>query len=75
VTGIGAVLFRELIGLLHNLFLLFAGRFAFAYDANEFTAPSRRGAFVILAPVVGGVIVTFLVSNFAPEAKATAFPK
>ncbi|MGO9770827.1 MAG: chloride channel protein [Roseiarcus sp.] len=73
VTGIGAVLFRELIGLLHNLF--FAGRFVFAYDANEFTAPSRWGAFVILAPVVGGVIVTFLVSNFAPEAKGHGVPE
>ncbi|MGD0762763.1 MAG: chloride channel protein [Roseiarcus sp.] len=73
VTGIGAVLFRELIGLLHNLF--FAGQFAFAYDANEFTAPSRWGAFVVLAPVVGGVIVTFLVSNFAPEAKGHGVPE
>ena len=73
VTGIGAVLFRELINLLHNLF--FAGRFAFAYDANVFTAPSRWGAFVILAPVIGGVIVTFLVSNFAPEAKGHGVPE
>jgi CIC family chloride channel protein len=73
VTGIGAVLFRELIGLLHNLF--FFGRFAFAYDANEFTPPSRWGAFVVLVPVVGGVIVTFLVSNFAPEAKGHGVPE
>ena len=73
VTGIGAVLFRELIGLLHNLF--FAGRFAFAYDANMFTAPSRWGPYIILAPVVGGVIVTFLVSNFAPEAKGHGVPE
>ena len=73
VTGIGAVLFRDLINLLHNLF--FAGRFAFAYDANVFTAPSRWGAFVILAPVIGGVIVTFLVSNFAPEAKGHGVPE
>ncbi len=67
VTGIGAVLFRELINLLHNLF--FAGRFAFAYDANVFTAPSRWGAFVILAPVIGGVIVTFLRCCFSTTAR------
>jgi chloride channel protein, CIC family len=73
VTGIGAVLFRDLIGLVHNLF--FAGRFALAYDANDFTAPSRWGALVILAPVVGAVIVTFLVSNFAPEAKGHGVPE
>jgi len=43
VTGIGAVLFRDLINLLHNLF--FAGHFALAYDANVFSHPdsgSRR---------------------------------
>ena len=58
---------------MHNLF--FAGRFVFAYDANQFTAPSPWGAFVILAPVVGAVIVTFLVSNFAPEAKGHGVPE
>ena len=73
VTGIGAVLFRELINLLHNLF--FAGDFSFNYDANVFTAPSRWGPFIILAPVIGGVIVTFLVSNFAPEAKGHGVPE
>jgi len=73
VTGLGAVLFRDLIGLLHNLF--FAGRFAIGYDANDFTAPSRWGVFVILAPVIGAVIVTFLVTNFAPEAKGHGVPE
>jgi CIC family chloride channel protein len=73
VTGLGAVLFRDLINVLHNIF--FAGQLALHYDANEFTAPSRWGAFIILAPVVGGVIVTFLVSNFAPEAKGHGVPE
>jgi CIC family chloride channel protein len=73
VTGLGAVLFRDLINVLHNLF--FAGQLALHYDANEFTAPSRWGPFIILAPVLGGVIVTFLVSNFAPEAKGHGVPE
>ncbi|MGB8841882.1 MAG: chloride channel protein [Aliidongia sp.] len=73
VTGVGAVLFRDLINLLHNLF--FAGQFSLHYDANIFTPPSRWGAFVILAPVIGAVIVTFLVSNFAPEAKGHGVPE
>jgi CIC family chloride channel protein len=73
VTGLGAVLFRDLINVLHNVF--FAGQLALRYDANEFTAPSRWGPFIILAPVVGGVIVTFLVSNFAPEAKGHGVPE
>ncbi len=42
------------------------------------TYSRRRAAgapFVILAPVIGGVIVTFLVSNFAPEAKGHGVPE
>jgi CIC family chloride channel protein len=73
LTGFGAFLFRDLIGLLHNLF--FTGRFMLPYDANEFTASNRWGAFVILVPVIGAVIVTFLVSNFAPEAKGHGVPE
>ncbi|MGX7872886.1 hypothetical protein ACVDG5_008715 [Mesorhizobium sp. ORM6] len=73
VTGLGAVLFRDLIGLLHNLF--FNGSFTVDYDANVFTAPSRWGALVILAPVIGAVLVTFLVNNFAPEAKGHGVPE
>ncbi|HEY1928536.1 MAG TPA: chloride channel protein [Caulobacteraceae bacterium] len=73
VTGLGAVLFRDLIGLIHNLF--FTGHLALAYDANRFTAPAPWGALVILAPVVGGLVVTFLVSNFAPEAKGHGVPE
>ena len=72
-TGIGAVLFRDLIGLLHKLF--FNGTFSFAYDANVFTAPSRWGPLIILAPVVGAIIVTWLVNNFAPEAKGHGVPE
>ena len=73
VTGLGAFLFRDLIGLLHNIF--FTGRFLLPYDANEFTASYRWGVFVILVPVLGAVIVTFLVSNFAPEAKGHGVPE
>jgi CIC family chloride channel protein len=72
-TGLGAVLFRDLIGLLHNLF--FYGLVAVHYDANVFTAPSRWGPFVVLVPVVSGLIVTCVVANFAPEAKGHGVPE
>ena len=72
-TGLGAVLFRFLIGLIHNL--LFAGHVDIHYDANVFTAPSPWGALVILVPVLGAVAVTFLVNNFAPEAKGHGVPE
>lgn len=73
ITGVGAVAFRALIGLVHNLF--FAGRLSLAYDANVFTPPAPWGVFVVLVPVIGAVLVTFLVSNFAPEAKGHGVPE
>ena len=73
VAGLGAFVFRELIGLVHNV--LFLGTFAFDYDANLFTPSSPWGAGVILVPVVGAVVVTFLVVNFAPEARGHGVPE
>jgi chloride channel protein, CIC family len=73
VTGFGAVAFRALIGLFHNV--AFLGRFSFAYDASTFIPPSPWGAFVIFVPVVGGLIVTFLIVNFAPEARGHGVPE
>jgi len=73
VTGVGAVVFRDLIGLIHNL--SFAARASFAYDANVFTGPSPWGVGVVLVPVVGAVLVTWLVDNFAPEAKGHGVPE
>jgi putative membrane protein len=66
VTGFGAIAFRALIGFIHNLFFL--GRFSFFYDANIYTPPSPWGAFVILVPVVGALVVTMLVTKFVNEA-------
>jgi CIC family chloride channel protein len=73
ITGAGAILFRALIGLIHNM--AFLGSFAVNYDASLFTPPSPWGALVILVPVLGGVLVTFLITNFAPEARGHGVPE
>ena len=73
VTGCGAVGFRELIGLIHNLFFL--RRLSFGYEANLFTPASPWGALIILVPVIGAAGVTFLVSTFAPEARGHGVPE
>ncbi len=73
VTGYGAVGFRSLIGLIHNI--SFNGVISFYYDANKFTAPSSLGIWIVLVPVAGAIVVTFLVKNFAPEAKGHGVPE
>ncbi len=73
ITGFGAVIFRALIGLIHNV--AFLGSLSFAYDSSVFTPPSPWGAFIIIVPVIGGLIVTFLITNFAPEARGHGVPE
>jgi CIC family chloride channel protein len=73
VTGLGAVVFRDLIGLIHNV--AFLGTFSFDYDASVFTPPGPWGALIILVPVIGGQVVTFLITTFAPEARGHGVPE
>ena len=73
ITGAGAVLFRALIGLIHNV--AFLGTFSTDYDSSVFTPPGPWGPFIILVPVLGGMVVTFLITNFAPEARGHGVPE
>jgi CIC family chloride channel protein len=73
ITGFGAWAFRELIGLVHNLFFLQS--FSFSYDSSVFTPFNPWGAWVILVPAAGAVAVTFIIANFAPEAKGHGVPE
>lgn len=72
-SGFGALIFRDLIGFFHNL--AFFGEFSLAYEANAHTAASPFGAWIIIVPMLGAVVVTFLVQNFAPEAKGHGVPE
>lgn len=65
-AGFGALAFRMMIGVVHNL--LFLGKFNWYYNANIHTPPSPWGIFIILVPVVGAIFVSFLV-KIAPETK------
>ena len=73
LTGIGAVALRALIGLIHNVMI--NGAFTVAYDANILEGPSRWGNWVILSPILGGLLVVYLVARFAPEAKGHGVPE
>lgn len=73
IGGVAAWFFRQLIGLVHNL--LFLGIPSFHYDTNLHTAASPWGVWVILVPVVGGLLVAWLVKTYAPEAKGHGVPE
>ena len=72
VAGIGAVLFRYLIGFFHNLFLF--GKLSFIYDSNKhFTSPF--GPWVILIVTLGIFIMGFIIEKYAPETKGHGVPE
>ena len=73
IAGVGAWAFRMLIGLVHNI--LFLGQFQCTYDANIHTPMSPWGPWVILVPVIGALMVAWLVKTFAPEAKGHGVPE
>ncbi len=73
MTGCGAVALRKLIGLFHNVF--YNGTLSFIYDANVTEGPSRFGDLVLLGPILGGLVVVFMVERFAPEAKGHGVPE
>jgi CIC family chloride channel protein len=51
------VVFRALIAFVHNL--SYNGKLSFVYNANISEGPSRFGDFVLLSPMIGGLIVVF----------------
>ena len=73
VAGFGAVVFRGLIAVVHNL--TFNGTLSWVYDANRHALPSPLGFWIILVPVAGALVVVFLVSKYAPEAKGHGVPE
>lgn len=73
VAAIGAIVFKYLIALIYNL--SFYGVLSTDYEPNAFGDPSPWGAGIIAVPVIGGLIVVFLVRTFAPEAKGHGVPE
>ncbi len=73
VAGLGAIFFRGLIAVFHNFFFL--GKFSIHYDTNLHTPASPWEWGVIFVPVLGAVMVAWLVKTWAPEAKGHGVPE
>lgn len=73
IAALAAWAFRALIAIVHNLF--FYQGLSLDYEANLHSDPSPLGPWVILVPVAGALIVTYLVRRFAPEAKGHGVPE
>jgi len=73
IAGLGAIIFRLLIALFHNL--MFFGQWRFDYNTLLHTPESSWGMAVIAVPVVGAFLVAYLVKTFAPEAKGHGVPE
>ena len=72
VAGLGAVLFRYLIGFFHNLFLF--GKLSFSYNSDvHFTSPF--GVWVILLVTLGMFIMGYIIERYAPETKGHGVPE
>jgi CIC family chloride channel protein len=73
-AGAGAIAFRYLIQGATQLFTGHADYSAGPYDGNP-NLPGLGIWFVVLAPVVGGLLYGPLVSRFAPEARGHGVPE
>jgi len=72
LASIGALLFRKLIAVLHNL--LFLGQFSFFYNENSHTPMSIWGIGIILVPTLASLIVMGLIEKFASDQKGLSVP-
>ncbi len=73
LCGLGTILFRNLVALIHNV--AFLGHFSFIYNENFHTLASLWGLGAILIPMVGSIIVIWLLKKFAPGQSGLGVPE
>ena len=79
IGGLAAILFRNLINFIHNLFFL--GNASVVYDSYQFMdynlgwLDSNMVWFVLLIPMIGGLLVGLIVRYGASEVKGHGVPE
>ena len=73
IGGFGAIVFSAVIALFRNVF--FYGDLSLSFDPDMHIEPSTWGVLVILVPVIGAVLVTWITRTFAPEARGHGVPE
>src|SRR6185437_9141736 len=73
LSGIGAILFRMLVDSIIKICFFDNGNIF--YDPIQHLPLFNYRIFIILIPVIGACIVTFLISRFAIEAKGHGVPE
>lgn len=71
-VGFSVVLLFKLFAFVHNLFFL--GKISFTYNELLHTPISPFGIAIILVPVIGSFIVTFILEKFAPRERGLSVP-
>lgn len=74
LSGLGGLLLRFLINFI--LYFTFTGGIHVSFDGStSHVGPSLWGMGIILVPVLGALIVTWLVHRVAPETKGSGIPE
>jgi len=73
LSGIGAILFRMLVDSIIKICFFENGNIF--YDSTQHMPLFNYKIFIILIPVIGAGIVTFLITRFAMEAKGHGVPE
>ncbi|MCS4503135.1 chloride channel protein [Arhodomonas aquaeolei] len=71
--GFGSIVFKGAIAFFQNLFFL--GRFDVHLQPDTHIDPSIWGWGVVFVPVVGAIIVTWIIRTLAPEARGHGVPE
>ena len=72
-AGFGAVAFRYLIAIIHNVFFLWT--WSFNYNDLKHTPHSFWGWAILFVPVYGAIIVSTIVKYVAPETRGHGVPE